>query len=492
MSARDLVNAIIAGEAIGIENAFNSAMADKLSVGMDNMREHIASNMFNEEVEQLDELSKTTLASYIKRATRNAITTHASARDTSRRADDREGDEARALRADARRDMEHSQRRQRGIVQAANKLTKEESELNLEDFSLEEIQDFMMSEDFEQLDEISKKTLVSYITKATLDKDRWKEAKADAGRRWARGAGGDEYENAKYAGKKVDKRQKGIDKVTDKLTKESIEAMVSAEFEQLDELKKSTLASYIKKANSSTADNAWRAAGQSLGLTKDEREKHQQTAAKTTMKRMAGVSKATDKLAKEETELNLEDFSLEELQDFMMSEDFEQLNELSKGTLVSYIKKATSGLKGSARYAFDSGHAMASGDKDKSDKDFNKAVKRVKGVERATDRLAKEEFEQLDELSKTTLGKYMRKANVSATEHQRRAQSDARHQDDMRAVSHFWSGKKEIDEPLRKATANAIDHLEKSKQKNIAKADKRERGIETAVKKLTKEESETN
>ena len=159
MSARDLVNAIIAGEAIEIENAFNSAMADKLSVGMDNMREHIASNMFNEEVEQLDELSKTTLASY------------------------------------------------------------------------------------------------------------------------------------------------------------------------------------IKKANSSTADNAWRAAGQSLGLTKDEREKHQQTAAKTTMKRMAGVSKATDKLAKEETELNLEDFSLEELQDFMMSEDFEQLDELSGDILRSYLRK---------------------------------------------------------------------------------------------------------------------------------------------------------
>lgn len=56
MSARDLVNAIIAGEAIEIENAFNSAMAEKLSVGMDNMREQVAAGMFNtEETEQLDE-----------------------------------------------------------------------------------------------------------------------------------------------------------------------------------------------------------------------------------------------------------------------------------------------------------------------------------------------------------------------------------------------------------------------------------------------------
>jgi len=40
----------------------------------------------------------------------------------------------------------------------------------------------------------------------------------------------------------------------------------------------------------------------------------------------------------EEEQLNLEDFSLEELKEFMVSEDFEQLDELSKGTVRSYLK----------------------------------------------------------------------------------------------------------------------------------------------------------
>ena len=39
----------------------------------------------------------------------------------------------------------------------------------------------------------------------------------------------------------------------------------------------------------------------------------------------------------QEEQLNLEDYSLEE---FMVSEDFEQLDELSKGTVRSYLKKS--------------------------------------------------------------------------------------------------------------------------------------------------------
>ena len=42
----------------------------------------------------------------------------------------------------------------------------------------------------------------------------------------------------------------------------------------------------------------------------------------------------------EEVELNLEDFSLEELEEFTLSEEFEQLDELSKGTVRSYLKKS--------------------------------------------------------------------------------------------------------------------------------------------------------
>jgi len=42
----------------------------------------------------------------------------------------------------------------------------------------------------------------------------------------------------------------------------------------------------------------------------------------------------------QEEQLNLEDFSLEELKEFALSEEFEQLDELSKGTVRSYLKKS--------------------------------------------------------------------------------------------------------------------------------------------------------
>ena len=56
MSTRDLINAIAAGDAIEIENAFNSTMAEKVSARIDNMRVDVAQNMFSSQ-EQVEELS---------------------------------------------------------------------------------------------------------------------------------------------------------------------------------------------------------------------------------------------------------------------------------------------------------------------------------------------------------------------------------------------------------------------------------------------------
>jgi hypothetical protein len=69
-SVKNLINAISAGSAIETEEAFNSAMAEKISVKLDAMRQDVAANMFateevvTEESEQIDELSKDTLNSY--------------------------------------------------------------------------------------------------------------------------------------------------------------------------------------------------------------------------------------------------------------------------------------------------------------------------------------------------------------------------------------------------------------------------------------------
>lgn len=48
MSTRDLVNAIESGDAIAVENAFNAAMAEKISARIDDMRVSVAKNMFSE------------------------------------------------------------------------------------------------------------------------------------------------------------------------------------------------------------------------------------------------------------------------------------------------------------------------------------------------------------------------------------------------------------------------------------------------------------
>lgn len=47
MSTRDLINAIAAGDAIEIENAFNSTMAEKISSRIDDMRIDVAQNLFS-------------------------------------------------------------------------------------------------------------------------------------------------------------------------------------------------------------------------------------------------------------------------------------------------------------------------------------------------------------------------------------------------------------------------------------------------------------
>lgn len=46
MSTHDLVSAIISGEAIEIENAFNATMAEKISAKLDGMRQEYAQNLF--------------------------------------------------------------------------------------------------------------------------------------------------------------------------------------------------------------------------------------------------------------------------------------------------------------------------------------------------------------------------------------------------------------------------------------------------------------
>lgn len=93
---------------------------------------------------------------------------------------------------------------------------------------------------------------------------------------------------------------------------------------------------------------------------------------------------------------------------FKMDEEAEQIDELSKKTLGSYVKKAGGTSLNSA------GAHMADYGANSNQKSFKKGINRAKGVMRAADRLTKEEAEQIDEVSASTLGSYIRKASKDA------------------------------------------------------------------------------
>lgn len=145
----------------------------------------------------------------------------------------------------------------------------------------------------------------------------------------------------------------------------------------------------------------------------------------------------------------------------------EQLDELSKKTLGSYIKiasdsRASHGFKAGQNYTKDS---------EKFDKHLDKALTRKKGINSAVKRLTKEETEQLDELSKKTLGSYVKKAT-----------------DDIRSNENN-SGYREG----RSVETKNKDDKKKHDiigAKNMIAASRRARNVNKAVDKLTKESFE--
>jgi two-component sensor histidine kinase len=143
--------------------------------------------------------------------------------------------------------------------------------------------------------------------------------------------------------------------------KQNEEVELGEECEILAELDKKTLGSYVKKASTSLASNAMKAA-----------DRTDKKSFRKAVNRMSGIQIAADKLAKEEVE---------------------ELDELSKSTLGSYVKKAS---KDSRNKALDVGSEMTSASSAQSAiKKFNKSAKRVKGISTAVDKLTKEETENM-------------------------------------------------------------------------------------------------
>ena len=167
--------------------------------------------------------------------------------------------------------------------------------------------------------------------------------------------------------------------------------------------------------------------------------------------------------------------------DEVFAEEVEQLDELSKTTLGSYVNKAS---KNAAMYAADSvGMANVSSKarnprvkaaaEKYSDESHEKRMSRLAGVGKAVKRLTKEEveteMEQIDELAKSTLGSYIKKAAKDQS-------SDAYDHGEEENRRYYEGGDSESD-------SDSAD-----RERRMAN---REKGIGRAVKKITKEEIET-
>jgi len=109
---------------------------------------------------------------------------------------------------------------------------------------------------------------------------------------------------------------------------------------------------------------------------------------------------------------SIEDYSIEDIQDFMQSEDFNQLDELSKGTLSSYLDKAKKDKKDTHAYKDTIDKERASAYWDGTDDDYKRELgkssraanavikRRTKGINTATKKNGmKEQYEEYEEYS---------------------------------------------------------------------------------------------
>ena len=160
------------------------------------------------------------------------------------------------------------------------------------------------------------------------------------------------------------------------------------------------------------------------------------------------------------------------------------LQEISKKTMGSYIKKASSDA---ANKSADAVHQYRDDtDDEKAFKTQDKAAKRLKGIDRAINRLAKESINKehidsisaaLQEISKKTLGSYAKKA-VDDRDYRIGVESGDKHSDKPVDLYHYKDDRKGSDFKVKRDNTDP-------------KLTKRTQGIKLAVKKMQSEDAET-
>ena len=291
------------------------------------------------------------------------------------------------------------------------------------------------NEEVEVIDELSKATMGRYINKAAT---KMGSQGVTAGLKIA----ADEKSSKNF--KDMGKREKGIKLAVKKLTKEDVE--------QVDEISKATLGSYVKKASGAeqpknvmspknvplTKIAAYQGDSETGHFGKRFNQHTYDKAERLRKNRETGIKRAVDKLAKEEVEI-------------------------TEASVADVAKTAHLHVRAGKH---DSIHtAIQSAVNTHFPSSVHSSVTRKKVAAQALSRIqsmnkskmTKEEVEQVDEISKAMAGRYVKKAAASV---------------DLTA---WRQGYKEA------GAGNPSKQLEK-------KLSKRHKGIETAVKKLTKED----
>lgn len=157
----------------------------------------------------------------------------------------------------------------------------------------------------------------------------------------------------------------------------------------------------------------------------------------------------------------------ETVKSIVLNESVEQIDEISKKTLGSYVNKAHKDLENKS-WEYVKKYSPNNGATKDSSNDMKKIQKRRSGIEKASWKLVKEDAESLDEISKKTLGSYIKKATNNLDKNSWDSGYHARYPSELSPDSR--------DAELRIS------------QKAIGKSAKRVKGIAKATDKLTKED----
>lgn len=258
-TAKDLVDAIQSGKSATIQATFDSLMTEKIQNGIEAYRQAVIDNTFNpvDESESLDEVAYDSRTLDDKKKKQPVI--------------------ARGVKGMKSTPFEKKFPSMAHYEKWADSEASGNHEVH--DVRLHESteEDLVEDADDQSIDELSKKTLGAYIKKSAskleLPGDTWDKSK----------------------------RKAGIDRAADKLSKD--------ESEEVSELSKKTLASYAKKASvanlaaqdrsrAHTAEMGKRVADGKLLAAADHAKAANKLNDKIT-KRVGGVNKAIDRLAKE-------------------------------------------------------------------------------------------------------------------------------------------------------------------------------------------------